>query len=36
MLKAIRMAEAMFPSEVKEKQVINQDYMYEYTPEQVV
>ncbi|MNO24846.1 Anthranilate synthase component 1 [compost metagenome] len=32
MLKAIRMAEAMFPAEVKEKQVINQDYMYEYTP----
>ncbi|WP_342561810.1 anthranilate synthase component I [Paenibacillus sp. FSL R7-0345] len=32
MLKAIRMAEAMFPAEIREPQVINQDYMYEYTP----
>ncbi|ASA22919.1 anthranilate synthase component I [Paenibacillus donghaensis] len=32
MLKAIRMAEAMFPTQVKEPQVINQDYMFEYTP----
>lgn len=32
MLKAIRMAEAMFPKEVKEAGVINQDYMYAYVP----
>ncbi|SET52414.1 anthranilate synthase component I [Paenibacillus sp. NFR01] len=33
MLKAIRMAEAMFPAETKETQTINQDYLYEYTPQ---
>lgn len=32
MLKAIRMAEAMFPKEMKEPGVINQDYMYAYVP----
>lgn len=31
MLKAIRMAEAMFPQPERTGQVINQDYMYEYT-----
>lgn len=32
LLKAIRMAEAMFPPQAAEKQIINQDYMFEYTP----
>lgn len=32
MLKAIRVAEAMFPSEAKPVSMINQDYLYEYTP----
>ncbi|MDT3426811.1 anthranilate synthase component 1 [Paenibacillus forsythiae] len=32
MLKAIRMAEAMFPAQAKTGGSINQDYMYEYTP----
>ncbi|AHV98078.1 anthranilate synthase component I [Paenibacillus sabinae] len=32
MLKAIRMAEAMFPAKAKDRGSINQDYMYEYTP----
>lgn len=32
MLKAIRVAEAMFPPDVKQVSTINQDYLYEYTP----
>lgn len=32
MLKAIRVAEAMFPPDVKPVSTINQDYLYEYTP----
>ncbi|MNJ03647.1 Anthranilate synthase component 1 [compost metagenome] len=32
MLKAIRMAEAMFPQEKNAGGSINQDYLYEYTP----
>ena len=32
MLKAIRVAEAMFPSKEKYESMINQDYLYEYTP----
>ncbi|WP_025693738.1 anthranilate synthase component I [Paenibacillus durus] len=32
MLKAIRMAEAMFPAKATTGGSINQDYMYEYTP----
>ncbi|MFC7682026.1 anthranilate synthase component I [Paenibacillus sp. GCM10028914] len=32
MLKAIRVAEAMFPPAVKHASTINQDYLYEYTP----
>ncbi|WP_054957117.1 anthranilate synthase component I [Paenibacillus dakarensis] len=32
MLKAIRIAEAMFPAKVKSESTTNQDYLYEYTP----
>lgn len=32
LLKAIRMAEMMFPAEAGDGAVINQDYLYEYTP----
>lgn len=32
LLKAIRTAEAMFPTESGDEAVINQDYLYEYTP----
>lgn len=32
MLKAIRVAEQMFPAEIKPVSTINQDYLYEYTP----
>nr|WP_106769934.1 anthranilate synthase component I [Paenibacillus faecalis] len=32
MLKAIRAAEMMFPPDIQQESVINQDYLYEYTP----
>ncbi|MGV2787710.1 anthranilate synthase component I, partial [Clostridium perfringens] len=32
MLKAIRVAEAMFPSSTDANDLINQDYLYQYTP----
>lgn len=36
LLKAIRIAEYMFPKTAKESHVINQDYLYSYTPQSTI